>query len=60
MSQHSIAQLSKTHYIPPLTSAEFGNANPESQYLYLSTPSAADVAYTIKQIGLPSSVILQV
>ncbi|WP_296386702.1 T9SS type B sorting domain-containing protein [Winogradskyella sp.] len=55
MSQQAIAQLSKTHYIPPLTSAEFGNANPENQYIYLSTPSAADVAYTIKQIGLPTT-----
>ncbi|MFK7833233.1 MAG: T9SS type B sorting domain-containing protein [Winogradskyella sp.] len=49
------AQLSKTHYIPPLTSAEFGNANPESQFLYLSTPSTSDVAYTIKPIGLPAT-----
>ncbi len=51
----SIAQLSKTHYIPPLTSAEFGNANPENQYLYLSTPSLTDVAYTIIPVGQPES-----
>ena len=49
------AQLSKTHYIPPLTSAAIGNANPENQYIYLSTPSTADVSYTIKQIGLPTT-----
>ena len=55
LSFNSYAQLSKTHYIPPLTSAEFGNANPEGQFLYLSTPSAADVAYTIKPIGLPTT-----
>jgi len=55
LSQKTSAQLSKTHYIPPLTSAEFGNANPENQYLYISTPSVADVAYTIKQIGLPAT-----
>ena len=45
------SQLSKTHYIPPLTSAEFGNANPEDQYIYLSTPSAADISYTIIPLG---------
>ncbi len=49
------AQLSKKHYIPPLTSAEFGNANPENQYFYISTPSTKNVAYTIKLIGQPSS-----
>ena len=26
------AQLSKKHFIPPLTYAENGNANPENQY----------------------------
>ena len=54
-TKSTYAQLSKTHYIPPLTSAEFGNANPESQYMYLSTPSLADVTYTIKPVGLPQS-----
>ena len=49
------AQLSKTHYIPPLTSAEFGNANPEDQYFYISTPSLTDIAFTIKPVGLSSS-----
>jgi hypothetical protein len=50
-----VAQLSKTHFIPPLTAAEFGNANPEDQYFYISTPSATDVAYTIKSVGLSSA-----
>ena len=49
------AQLSKKHYIPPLTNAEFGNANPESQYFYISTPSTKNVTYTITLIGQPSS-----
>ena len=49
------AQLSKKHFIPPLTSAEFGNANPESQYFYISTPSTKNVTYTITPIGQPSS-----
>ncbi|WP_405567473.1 IgGFc-binding protein [Polaribacter sp. Asnod6-C07] len=45
------AQLSKKHFIPPLTYAEEGNANPENQYFYISTPSNKDVSYTIKQVG---------
>ncbi|GAA4955051.1 hypothetical protein GCM10023314_30940 [Algibacter agarivorans] len=45
------SQLSKTHYIPPLTAAEFGNANPEDQYLYISTPSNSMVPYTIIPVG---------
>ncbi|TGV03004.1 T9SS type B sorting domain-containing protein [Flavivirga rizhaonensis] len=49
------SQLSKTHYIPPLTSAEFGNANPEDQYIYVSTPSASDIPFTIKPVGQPNS-----
>ncbi len=51
----AFAQLSKTHYIPPLTSAEFGNANPEEQYIYLSTPSNSDISYTIKPVGQPAT-----
>ena len=51
VASHSYAQLSKTHYIPPLTSAVNGNANPEEQYIYLSSPSTVDVSYTIKQVG---------
>ena len=49
------AQLSKTHYIPPLTSAEFGNANPEAQYIYISTASITDVSYSIQLIGQPTA-----
>ncbi|WP_405605469.1 T9SS type B sorting domain-containing protein [Polaribacter sp. Asnod1-A03] len=45
------AQLSKTHFIPPLTYAETGNANPENQYFYISTPSNQNVNYTITPIG---------
>ena len=47
ISQIGVAQLSKTHYIPPLTSAEFGNAYPEDQYIYISTPKTHDVIFTI-------------
>lgn len=49
------AQLSKTHYMPPLTNAEFGNAQPEMQYFYISTPSNANVSYTIIPVGQPST-----
>lgn len=54
----SKAQLSKTHYIPPLTSAEFGNANPEDQYIYISTPSNSDISYIITPIGLPATSVI--
>jgi len=49
------AQLSKKHFVPPLTYAEAGNANPENQYFYISTPSTKDVSYTIQQIGFPDN-----
>jgi hypothetical protein len=52
---NTFAQLSKKHFIPPLTYAEEGNANPENQYFYISTPSNKDVSYTIKQIGFPNN-----
>ncbi len=56
LSYMGFAQLSKTHYIPPLTSAEFGNANPENQYIYISTPSITDVPYTVTPIGSSSTI----
>ncbi|WP_438972070.1 T9SS type B sorting domain-containing protein [Polaribacter sp.] len=45
------AQLSKKHFIPPLTYAESGNANPENQYIYISTPSSSNVSFTIRYLG---------
>ncbi|MFD1292555.1 T9SS type B sorting domain-containing protein [Lutibacter holmesii] len=57
--QSSFGQLSKVHYIPPLTAAENGNANPEDQYFYISTPSISDVAYTIKPVGLSSNFYIE-
>ena len=53
--QVALGQLSKKHYIPPLTSAQFGNANPETQYIYISTPNNLNVNYTITPIGQPIS-----
>ncbi len=54
--QNIAAQLSKKHFLPPLTYAENGNANPENQYLYISTPSSSNISYTIKQIGNPTNI----
>ena len=44
------AQLSKIHYIPPLTSAEIGGniLRIGDQYFYISTPSKTPVNYKIK------------
>ncbi|MFV9550516.1 T9SS type B sorting domain-containing protein [Algibacter sp. PT7-4] len=49
------SQLSKKHYIPPLTSSALGNANAEDQYIYLSTPSKTNISYTIIPVGLPAT-----
>ncbi|WP_298487694.1 T9SS type B sorting domain-containing protein [uncultured Maribacter sp.] len=49
------SQLSKKHFIPPLTNAAFGNANPEDQYIYISTPSGLDITYTIIPVGQPTA-----
>jgi gliding motility-associated-like protein len=49
------SQLSKKHFIPPLTSSAFGNANPEDQYIYISTPSNSQVPYTIIPVGQPTT-----
>ena len=53
------AQLSKIHYIPPITTLEYNEGNnasaktgfgrePGDQWIYISTPSKTDVSYTIK------------
>ena len=41
------SQLSKTHYVPPITSG-IGNAIPNDQYMYISTPSDGLVNFSIK------------
>ncbi|MGB2232747.1 MAG: hypothetical protein ACPH12_07460, partial [Flavobacteriaceae bacterium] len=55
---NAYAQLSKTHYIPPITypSVSSGNPNNQServrgQYLYISTPSSSPVNVDIKYQG---------
>jgi len=54
-TQTGFSQLSKTHYIPPLTAADHNSSIPGDQYMYISTPSNADVAFTIKKVGLSSA-----
>jgi gliding motility-associated-like protein len=49
-SLNCIAQLSKTHYIPPLTSNPDA-AYPEDHYIYISTPSVSEVKFKIIPIG---------
>lgn len=44
-----MAQFSKTHYIPPLTSAT--SVSPQEQYLYISTPNATSFNVKIIEIG---------
>ena len=43
-----LSQLSKTHYIPPITSG-IGNAIPNDQYIYISTPNDGLVNFSIKR-----------
>ena len=49
-AQEGYSQLSKTHYIPPVTGDGGGNG-PGIQRIYISTPSAGIVNYTIKNGG---------
>lgn len=58
ISFKGFSQLSLTHFIPPLTNAEPGSSTPGNQYIYLSTPSNNDVAYTVTPIGQPPSSII--
>lgn len=50
MTLNCLAQFSKTHYIPPLTSQSEG-VKAEDHYLYISTPSTKNVALKIMGIG---------
>ncbi|MAW67853.1 MAG: gliding motility protein, partial [Flavobacteriales bacterium] len=49
--QNVLAQYSKSHYIPPITTTGNGAANPLDQYLYISTPSETPVNVVIKPMG---------
>ena len=50
-SQDIHAQLSKKHYLPPITSDD----PIQNQYIYISTPKDKNVAFKITPIGRPSS-----
>ncbi|MDG2492797.1 MAG: T9SS type B sorting domain-containing protein [Flavobacteriaceae bacterium] len=52
---HGHAQLSKVHYIPPLTSSDQGNADPIDQYFYISTPSEELISFKIIPSGSEDS-----
>ncbi|WNM18429.1 PKD-like domain-containing protein [Flavobacterium capsici] len=47
----SYSQFSKTHYIPPITSATNSGMAPGEQYLYISTPNTSPVTVTVTPIG---------
>ena len=51
LSLISFSQISKVHYIPPLTANDLqqggGGSIPYDQHLYLSTPSTSDVTVKI-------------
>lgn len=51
MTLVTTAQFSKTHYIPPLSGSDNASSSAQDQYLYISTPSATAVNFTIKQLG---------
>jgi hypothetical protein len=44
------SQLSKKHYIPPVTGIN-GQSGPGAQILYISTPSTSNVNYTVRYGG---------
>lgn len=47
----SFSQLSKTHYIPPITCSNNEFSIAEEQFLYISTPSITPVNFRIIQLG---------
>jgi len=55
LSNNAFSQLSKTHYIPPLTNANSGSSRPQDQYIYLSTPRNSNIPFTIKPVGAPTT-----
>jgi gliding motility-associated-like protein len=50
-AMNCFAQLSKTHYIPPITCATDANGAARDHYLYISTPSIKDLSVKIIEIG---------
>jgi hypothetical protein len=56
LSINCVAQLSKTHYIPPLTGSNSVIA--QEHYFYISTPSISPVKVNINAIGVGTTQIL--
>ena len=52
LSVQGFAQLSRTHYMPPLTESGTNSSAPQDHYIYISTPKAASFSFTIKPVGL--------
>ena len=52
--QNLNAQLSKKHYLPPITSDD----NIENQYIYISTPKNQNIGFKIIPIGRPETAII--
>ena len=51
-ASRAFGQLSKVHYIPPISiSEESGNNSPFEQWIYISTPNNSNVQYVIKPLG---------
>lgn len=48
---YTFGQLSSLHFLPPITSSNQGNADPQDQYFYISTPSTEPVSFSIKPVG---------
>jgi hypothetical protein len=48
-TQFTVAQLSKKHFIPPLTSSDGFT----DQFIYISTPKKNNVSYKIIPVGNP-------
>ena len=52
----SRGQLSTIHYIPPITSSDDNrNEYPNEQSIFISTPSTANINFTIQPVGEPTS-----
>ena len=49
------SQASKYHYIPPLTTINGENTNPQAVEIFISTPSSSAVNYTIWPLPLDNS-----
>jgi gliding motility-associated-like protein len=56
LSSSLFGQLSKVHYIPPISITSYvSNSFPEDQFIYISTPSVDDITYVIKPIGVAAA-----